>query len=91
VRKDLRLETWGLRLGEMLTMDAGQPVPKCLVCGGETEVGFCVDHGYGQNVVQEWWSGEPVNKWYGLKQPKLTRDVKSVRCTVCGFLMSFAV
>jgi hypothetical protein len=62
----------------------------CERCGGETEVGYLLDHSYAAKLPAQWVPGEPQrNWWHGLKVPA-TYEVRTVRCLRCGRLEFFA-
>lgn len=56
------------------------------------EEGFIIDHSYGTNMPSNWVEGEPDRSfWSGIKINDKTRyRVRSLRCSQCGFLESYA-
>ena len=64
----------------------------CGKCGGTMTVGVIVDHTSRAAYPERWQKGEPsVSKWWGLRQDtKAQLDVETWRCTLCGFLESYA-
>ena len=67
--------------------------PECLRCQGSMEPGYIIDHTqHGSSVVQTWFGGEPEKSfWTGLKTKKRShRQVRTFRCTRCGYLESYA-
>jgi ribosomal protein L37E len=70
---------------------AHEQASTCLRCGGPTEPGMLVDHGYGIIYPLAWVAGAPRwSRWFGLRlagRPKL--PVVTYRCTRCGRTESF--
>ena len=67
--------------------------PECLRCQGSMEPGYIIDHTqHASSVVQTWFRGEPEKSfWTGLKTKKRShRQVRTFRCTRCGYLESYA-
>lgn len=64
----------------------------CGKCGGQMEEGFIADRSYGTTTPSDWVEGEPVKSfWSGTKINDKTRyRVRSMRCSQCGFLESYA-
>lgn len=57
------------------------------------EPGYVVDHtAHGSAVTQRWFEGDPEKSfWTGLKMSGRTvRQVRTFRCTRCGYLESYA-
>lgn len=68
------------------------PMTNCAKCGGATERGFIVDYTHGGMTQSSWVLGEPVKSWWmGLKLPSPRYPIVTTRCTMCGFLESFAL
>ena len=72
-----------------------EPAPPylCPKCQGPMEVGFVLD--YTEHNVpyqQSWIAGEPEHRWGGnVKARGGTKfNVRTYRCSACGFLESFA-
>ncbi len=67
--------------------------PECLRCQGSMKPGYIIDHTqHASSVVQTWLRGEPEKSfWTGLKTKKRShRQVRTFRCTRCGYLESYA-
>lgn len=66
---------------------------ECPKCQGTMERGFLKDTG-GLGAVQRptWIAGEPVwSNWTGvIIDVQVTLEVATYRCTVCGYLESYA-
>ncbi len=64
----------------------------CGKCGGEMEEGFIADYSFGTTTPSDWVEGEPVKSfWSGTKtSDKIRYRVRSLRCSQCGFLESYA-
>ena len=57
------------------------------------EPGYIIDHTqHGSAVEQTWFAGEPEKSfWTGLKMKNRSqRQVRTFRCTRCGYLESYA-
>lgn len=67
-------------------------VKPCTECGGEMELGFILDKGYGEIRASRWLKGAPESSfWQGTKtKGKECRLVESYRCVGCGLLKSYA-
>lgn len=65
----------------------------CPKCSRAMEQGFVVDQGdYGSRTASKWHGGEPNQRWWGLKTDKGSmREVRTWRCTSCGYLESYAL
>ena len=64
----------------------------CPKCGAAMREGFVPDHAQGGYVQTTWYEG-PVEKsfWAGLKvSGKSHFQVRSYRCSKCGYLESYA-
>ena len=65
---------------------------ECLRCKGSLEPGFIVDNTQHHSTrTQRWFEGEPEKSfWTGLKTKGLRyHEVRTLRCTRCGYLESF--
>ena len=64
----------------------------CTLCNGEVQEGFFADKGDMELArILEWYPSPPVRGLLGdIKRPMSALRVKSYRCTVCGYLISFA-
>ena len=65
---------------------------KCLKCGGTLEEGFIRDAVPYGSVPSAWYRG-PLerSRWMGVKTAgKVHYQVRTYRCTQCGFLESYA-
>ena len=64
---------------------------RCTECGGTMETGYILDGTENGFKVPSWVAGIPAKKSYGLKYDRKTvRQVLTDRCSVCGFLESYA-
>ena len=54
--------------------------------------GFILDQGdYGSQAVPTWHGGKPRKSlWTGVKKGEPQFDVRTLRCSRCGFLESYA-
>ncbi len=71
-------------------MDESQKL--CPLCQAEMEEGFIPDRG-DYNVLQtsRWYRGLPQKSfWTALKTGGIKFEVRSYRCTACGYLESYA-
>ena len=68
-------------------------VIKCIRCNGAMEEGFVLDRGhYNARMVDTWVEGKPETSfWTGLKiDDRQTFEVRTFRCTECGYLENYA-
>ena len=72
-------------------MASARPIA-CPRCSGSMEAGFVVDESYGTRTVAKWVEGEPEPSfWTGIKLGnRVNLDVRTYRCTGCGYLESYA-
>lgn len=66
----------------------------CPKCAGLMEEGFIADRGdYEYKTVSSWTEGKPTKSfWSGVKTDKNRQiEIKTFRCSNCGYLESFAV
>ena len=66
--------------------------PDCPKCRGRMEEGFIKDEGYGTSHPSKWVEGTPEKSfWTGLKtRGKEQVEIRTFRCTQCGYLESYA-
>lgn len=66
---------------------------QCSKCGADMEEGFLLEKGDGGLLSSESWvEGNPEKSWLSglsLKGKKIY-DVKTLRCSACGYLESYA-
>ena len=64
----------------------------CSKCGGRMEEGFVLDQTYGACLTSKWIEGRPIKAFLtGIKiRGRTAREIQSFRCTICGFLESYA-
>jgi Domain of unknown function (DUF6487) len=64
----------------------------CPKCHGAMEEGFVADQTYGGVRVSKWVEGAPKKSfWSGTKtQGKEQVQIRTYRCTGCGYLESYA-
>jgi hypothetical protein len=65
----------------------------CPKCGSEMEEGFIKDEGYGTVHASKWVEGPPEKSyWTGSMKTrgKQQVQVRSYRCSRCGYLESYA-
>jgi phage FluMu protein Com len=65
---------------------------KCPKCQGAMEEGFIRDVTHGATLPSEWYEGTPEKSfWTGLKTSgRAHYEIRSFRCTRCGYLESYA-
>jgi hypothetical protein len=65
---------------------------RCPKCHGAMEEGFVADQTYGGVRVSKWVEGAPKKSfWSGTKtQGKEQVQIRTYRCTGCGYLESYA-
>lgn len=65
---------------------------RCPKCSGVFEPGFILDVHRGAYKAAEWVEGVPEKSfWVGLKISERVRcEIRSFRCTKCGYLESYA-
>lgn len=65
---------------------------KCPKCSGEMEEGFIADYTHGEVLVSKWIEGKPEKSfWVGAKtKDRNNVEVKTYRCSGCGYLESYA-
>ena len=71
-------------------MDSHNQCPKC---NREMKQGFILDHkDYASSVVAQWQPGEPRKSfWRGVQTKDGPQyEITAYRCTVCGYLESYA-
>lgn len=66
--------------------------PTCPRCNKRMEEGFTLDHTYGANLQAAWVEGQPRRSfWTGVKVTgKAQHPITTYRCSVCGYLESYA-
>jgi hypothetical protein len=69
--------------------------PECLRCKGPMEPGYIIDrrqHSVSSSVAQTWFEGQPERSfWTGLRtKGRRSCEVRTFRCTRCGYLESYA-
>ena len=70
-----------------------EPQKSCPKCRGRMEEGFLPDWGDGNRLrTSQWQEGLPEKSfWFGLKTGDKRRyQIRSYRCTGCGYLESYA-
>lgn len=69
-------------------------VAKCLKCSGAMEEGIVLDRGHGNlpSAESHWLEGSAKTNWWGALKTSGKRmlPIATWRCTVCGFLESYA-
>lgn len=65
---------------------------RCSKCEGSMIEGVVIDNTYGARGISSWLEGAPVKSiWVGLKLGgKKPIEIKSFRCSRCGFLENYA-
>jgi hypothetical protein len=63
----------------------------CPKCKGQMDRGFIVDNSHLGLGVSQWTQGQPKwSFWTGIKKPKEQIPTGTFRCSVCGYLESYA-
>lgn len=64
----------------------------CPKCNSPMEEGFILDSNHGERLVSHWVEGKPEKGFFwGIKvKGRRQLEVMAMRCTVCGFLESYA-
>jgi hypothetical protein len=80
----------------MILGDPQPPMPEmatpvCAKCGGEMELGVIPDYvGRGGIMEPEWAAGKPISSFFGIQVSGRRHNVRTYRCTECGYLESYA-
>ncbi len=74
----------------MVEIEKARTCPKC---SSEMELGFLLDHTYGNLLPAIWIGGFPERSFWRFAKirGKTRRRVDSYRCKDCGFLENYAV
>ncbi len=64
----------------------------CSKCSGALVHGFTAELTGGPPMVGFWVEGEPKKAWFGLRLPKQKEwiPIATLRCSVCGYIESYA-
>lgn len=63
----------------------------CPKCNGTMDQGFVVDNSHLGLGVSHWAQGLPRwSFWTGIKKPQEQLPIRTFRCSVCGYLESYA-
>ena len=63
----------------------------CPKCKGDMEEGFILDVTHGYRLASRWIAGAPEKSFWGIKMKgRRQLVVRTLRCTSCGFLESYA-
>ncbi len=68
------------------------PSVNCAKCNSRMEDGILLDRGHGYIYAASWVAGPVDKSWLtGMRlKGKSTLDVRTYRCTACGYLESYA-